>query len=170
MPSISARQAPGPIQSIPLGLVWNVVLVGALYDAIARNARDWLVDFLETRKPSNLGAPLSSLPRMQETIGAIEALLFANRRLLDDAAALVDRGRPPSPAKAGIVKFLVSQNAVKAVEAALELTGNHGVSRNNPLERHYRDVLCSRIHGPQNDSILIAAGRRVFAQRQLANA
>ena len=42
---------------------------------------------------------------------------------------------------------------------AMELTGNPGISRHNPLERHYRDVLCSRIHSPQTDTILIAAGR-----------
>ncbi|HEX4111222.1 MAG TPA: acyl-CoA dehydrogenase family protein [Stellaceae bacterium] len=154
----------------PLGLAWNVTLIGAIYDAIARNARDWLVEFLAARKPSNLGAPLSSLPRMQEAVGLIEALVFANRKLLDDAATAVDRGRPPSAVEAGLVKFLVTQNAVKAVETALELTGNHGLSRNNPLERHYRDVMCSRIHSPQNDSILTAAGRARFARRQDAAA
>jgi hypothetical protein len=39
------------------------VLIGALYDAVARNARDWLVRFAYERVPSNLGAPLASLPR-----------------------------------------------------------------------------------------------------------
>lgn len=150
----------------PLGFAWNVTLIGAIYDAIARNARDWLVEFLTTRKPSNLGAALSTLPRMQEAVGLIEALLLANRKLLDDTAAAVDRGRPPGAVDAGVIKFLVTQNAIKAVETALELTGNHGLSRNNPLERHYRDVMCSRIHSPQNDTILTAAGKARFAQRQ----
>ncbi|MNO06445.1 hypothetical protein D3C81_2282130 [compost metagenome] len=50
-------------------------------------------------------------------------------------------------------------NAIRAVELALQLSGNHGLSRNYPVERHYRDVLCSRIHTPQNDSVLVAAGR-----------
>jgi len=31
--------------------------------------------------------------------------------------------------------------------------------RRNPLERHHRDVLCSRIHTPQSDSVLVGAGR-----------
>jgi hypothetical protein len=44
------------------------------------------------------------------------------------------------------------------VEIGLELTGNPGISRRNPLERHYRDVLCSRIHSPQADTVLV--GRR----------
>jgi hypothetical protein len=30
------------------------------------------------------------------------------------------------------------------------------------LERHYRDVLCSRIHSPQDDTILTAAARNAF--------
>jgi len=45
------------------------------------------------------------------------------------------------------------------VQIGLELTGNPGLSRHNPLERHYRDVLCSRIHSPQDDTILTGAGR-----------
>jgi alkylation response protein AidB-like acyl-CoA dehydrogenase len=152
----------------PLGLAWNATLISAIYDAIARNARDWLVAFLVKRKPSNLGAALSTLPRMQEAVGLIEALLLANRKLLDDTAAAVDLGRPPSAVDAGIIKFLVTQNAIESVETALELTGNHGLSRNNPLERHYRDVICSRIHSPQNDTILTAAGKARFAQPEEA--
>jgi alkylation response protein AidB-like acyl-CoA dehydrogenase len=65
-------------------------------------------------------------------------------------------------AESGLVKFNVTANAIRAVELALELTGNHGLSRRNPLERHHRDVLCSRIHTPQNDSILLAAGQLAF--------
>jgi len=51
---------------------------------------------------------------------------------------------------------------VRAVEIALQLSGNHGLARQNPLERHHRDVLCSRIHTPQNDAILVAAGARAL--------
>jgi len=43
------------------------------------------------------------------------------------------------------------------------LSGNPGLSNANPLQRHYRDVLCSRIHTPQNDTILINSGRAAFA-------
>ena len=49
------------------------------------------------------------------------------------------------------------------VERAIALVGNPGLRRQNPLERHYRDVLCSRVHTPQNDSILLNAGRAAFA-------
>ena len=66
---------------------------------------------------------------------------------------------PLSAIEANSVKLTVTNNAVAAVEEALSLTGNHGLSRTNPLERHYRDVLCGRVHTPQDDSIRSAAGR-----------
>ena len=101
---------------------------------------------------------------MQEAIGEIAALLHANQALLDDAAARTDAGKPPTPTDSGLLKFMVTGNAIRAVELGLQLSGNHGLSRNNPLERHYRDVLCSRIHTPQNDSVLVAAGRVALGQ------
>ncbi len=58
-----------------------------------------------------------------------------------------------------MIKHLTNANAIRAVEIGLELTGNPGISRRNPLERHYRDVLCSRIHSPQADTVLVAAGK-----------
>ena len=56
----------------------------------------------------------------------------------------------------------MTTNAISVVERAIALVGNPGLSRHNPLERHYRDVLCSRVHTPQNDSILLNAGRAAF--------
>jgi len=141
---------------------WMVVLLGSLYDAVAQAARDWLVGFLNQRAPSGLGAPLASLARIQETVGEIEALLRVNRVLLDHAAAAVDGGHAPAAADSGLLKYTVANNAIRAVELALQSSGNHGLTRLNPLERHYRDVLCSRIHTPQNDAVLVAAGRRAL--------
>jgi len=138
-------------------LAWSAVLIGALYDAVARNARDWLVRFAQERVPSNLGAPLATLPRFQETIGEIEALLFTNRALLD-RACLADPAKTP-PLESNFVKHLVTNNAIKAAEKAVALTGNPALSRHNPLERHYRDTLFGRVHSPQDDTILTAAGK-----------
>lgn len=142
--------------------LWNALAISTIYDGVAWAARDWLRDYLKARTPGNLGAPLASLPRVQEKFGEIEALLQANRTLIGMAAERADAGRGPSAVEANNVKFIATTNAIRAVEIGLELTGNPGLSRRNPLERHYRDVLCSRIHSPQNDTILVAAGRAAF--------
>jgi alkylation response protein AidB-like acyl-CoA dehydrogenase len=71
---------------------WNNLTIAALYTGVARAARDWLIGFLHDRVPANLGAPLASLPRMQEALGGIETLLQANRRLIRSAARDYDAG------------------------------------------------------------------------------
>ena len=145
----------------PMGL-WNALAISTVYDGVAWAARDWLRDYLKERTPSNLGASLATLPRVQEKFGEIEALLQVNRTLIETAAVRTDADDPPSAVEANNIKFVATSNAIRAVEIGLELTGNPGLSRRNPLERHYRDVLCSRIHSPQNDTILVAGGRAAF--------
>nr|VXZ83770.1 ABC transporter, substrate-binding protein, aliphatic sulfonates family [Klebsiella pneumoniae] len=97
--------------------------------------------WLAGRVPAGLGHPLSRLPRVQEKVGQIAGLLLVNRSLLEQAAALRF-----SAIEANLAKVTITDNAIQAVNIALELTGNHGLSRQNPLERHYRNVLCGRVH------------------------
>lgn len=152
-------QPPGAASGLdPLTALWMSVLLPAIYDGVARAARDWFAQWAAHRVPSGLGAPLSSLDGFQQTLGRIDALLFNNRVLLDAGA----RG-DVAPADAPTLKYLVSRHAIEAVELALEASSNPGLSRDNPLERHYRDVLCARIHTPQNDTVLGALGRAGFA-------
>jgi alkylation response protein AidB-like acyl-CoA dehydrogenase len=142
-------------------LAWMSVLIGTLYDAVAGNARDWLVRFANERVPSNLGAKLATLPRFQEAIGEIEALLFTNKVMLD-RSSLGDPAKIP-PLESNFVKYLVTNNAIKVTETAVSLTGNPALSRHNPLERHFRNTLFGRVHSPQDDTILTTAGKAAFA-------
>lgn len=146
---------------------WHAVVIAALYDGVARAARDWLTGFLRERAPANLGAPLASLPRFHALLGEIDGLLLSNRALIDHAlarhAAGEERAGDPGAADPGLVKYLVTENAIAAVGKAVASIGNPGLSQDNPLERHYRDVLCGRIHTPQGDSALTGAGRAALA-------
>lgn len=138
---------------------WLPLMLAALYDGVARGARDWLVQWLQARQPSNLGKPLSALPRFQSGVGEIDAWLQANAALLQRQAA----ASAADGAGAALVKYTVSRGAIAVVDKALALAGNHGLTRHNPLERHFRDVLCSRVHHPQDDLILEGAGRHAFS-------
>jgi alkylation response protein AidB-like acyl-CoA dehydrogenase len=148
----------------PLISTWGSLTVSALYLGVATAARDWLTGYLNERTPTNLGEPLATLPRFQTAVGEMEALLFANRRLIYSLAEDIDKGEyePNVGLQAQAVKYLTTTNSIRAVEIGLELTGNPGLLKKNPLERHYRDVLCSRIHTPQNDVICQSLGKSVL--------
>lgn len=142
---------------------WNALLLAALYDGIACSGRNWLHGFLHDRKPSNLGASLATVPRIQGVVGEIESLLLVNRRLIDDATREADLASRPQVNEAMLVKHVVTNNAVKVIELALSVTGNHGLDQANPLQRHFRDVLCGRVNAPQSDLILVNAGRAALS-------
>ena len=156
-----AVAAPGtPLSPADIAFMpWNALAISAVYHGVALAARDWLVGYLHARIPSNLGAPLASLARFQSAVGEIESLLIASSALLRSTAVAIDAGESSGTRTANIVKLTVTGNAIRSVELGLALIGNPGLSRHNPLERYYRDVLCSRIHTPQDDTILTLAGR-----------
>ena len=149
-------------QGGPLFLAWNSLGLAALYLGVADAARDWLVSFLSERTPASLGAPLATLPRFQAAVGEIDAVLGTAADLVDALARRVDDGDEAATARAPAAKLVATRAAITAVEQAVALVGNNGLTRHNPLERHYRDVLCSRVHTPQDDSIVAAAGRAAF--------
>ncbi len=138
--------------------LWMAVLLGSLYDAIAHAARDWFIGFLQQRVPANLGKPLASLPRFQEIVGRVETLLFTSQTLLDSAAAeQINSTHAPK------IKQVVIENAIRSIQLMVESIGNHALTRSNPLERHFRNVLCGRIHTPQDDVTFTAAGKSALS-------
>ena len=170
-PPLSGAMVPGvPLQGPALArppderfLAWNSLGLAALYLGVAAAARDWLVRFLGERTPSALGRPLATLPRFETAVGEIEATLTGADDLVDALALRVDAGDETVAGHPAIAKLLATRAAIGAVEQAVALVGNNALTRKNPLERHYRDVLCARVHTPQDDSILTAAGRSALA-------
>ncbi len=134
----------------------------ALYLGVARNALDWLTGFLRERVPSALGKPLATLPRFQTGVGEIAARITGAEEVLFGLARRVDDGDPGAAAHGGVAKVLATRLLVEAVEQAVALTGNPGLTQANPLQRHYRDVLCSRVHTPQDDAVLTGLGRSLL--------
>jgi alkylation response protein AidB-like acyl-CoA dehydrogenase len=144
-------------------VAWNGLGLTALYLGVASAARDWLIGFLTERTPTALGRPLATLPRFQSAVGEIEASLTAASDLIDGLAARADAADPLAASHAGIAKLTGTRAAIGAVEQAVALVGNNGLTRKFPLERHYRDVLCSRVHTPQDDSVVAATGQSALA-------
>jgi alkylation response protein AidB-like acyl-CoA dehydrogenase len=148
----------------PSLVAWNNLGLTALYLGVAEAAREWLIGFLHERVPSALGKPLASLPRFQDEVGEIDAQLIAAVDLVTGLAQRFDAGDVKAAENAAAAKLIGTRAAIGAVERAVALIGNNALTRRNPLQRHYRDVLCSRVHTPQDDSIVSAAGKAALAR------
>jgi alkylation response protein AidB-like acyl-CoA dehydrogenase len=141
----------------PAGLAVN-----ALYVGVARAAQEFFIAFAHERVPSGLGRPIATTERIQTVAGEIEAQLIQAEEVLYGLAARLDAGDSGALHRAGVAKLLITRSVIAAVSAAVSALGNPALTRGNPLERHYRDVHCSRIHPPQEDIALLAAGRRML--------
>jgi alkylation response protein AidB-like acyl-CoA dehydrogenase len=158
-------EAPRPgFSGIPEFGAWNSLGLSALYLGVASAARDWLIKFLSERAPASLGAPLATLPRFQAAVGEIDALLGSAEDLITALAQRLDQGDATAITRAPAAKLIVTRAAIDCVAQAVALIGNNALMRKNPLERHYRDVLCSRVHSPQDDTIVATLGRSALRE------
>jgi alkylation response protein AidB-like acyl-CoA dehydrogenase len=136
----------------------------ALYVGVARAAQEFFVTFANERVPTSLGRPIASTERIQTIAGEIEAQLVQAEEVLYGLAGRIDAGDEQALARAAIAKLLITRSAVTAVQTAVTALGNPGLTRHNPLERHFRDIQCCRIHPPQDDAALIGVGRRTLSR------
>ncbi|WP_244931965.1 acyl-CoA dehydrogenase family protein [Nocardioides sp. W7] len=135
----------------------------ALYLGVAKAARAAFVDIARTRVPAALGRPIAETERIQAIAGEIDAQVVQAETLLHGALLRVEAGDPGVLADLSVVKVQIARSVVAAVQTAVAALGNLALTRHHPLERHLRDVLCVRVHPPQEDTALAAAGRRILA-------
>jgi butyryl-CoA dehydrogenase len=138
------------------------IAVIALYVGVARAAQEFFLRFAGDRVPTALGRPIATTERIQVIAGEIEAQLIQAEEVLYGLAARLEAGDEDAVRRAGVAKLLITRSIITAVQTALAAIGNPGLTRNNPLERHFRDIQCCRIHPPQDDIALLAAGRRTL--------
>jgi alkylation response protein AidB-like acyl-CoA dehydrogenase len=77
-------------------------------------------------------------------------------------ASETDYGLPTSPNESALIKAMVIENAIRTVELAASLAGNHAHARVNAIERHIRDVRSGRVQALQADASFVTAGRGVL--------
>jgi alkylation response protein AidB-like acyl-CoA dehydrogenase len=154
---VSQQSADGGFGAIGIG-------AATIYLGVALAAQDFFVKFANERVPTSLGRPIATTERIQSVAGEIEAQLTLAREVALGVARRFDAGEPVTPELGVLSKPLISRAVIAAVQAAVAAIGNPGLSRNNPLERHWRDVQCSRVHPPQEDAALLIAGKRTLAR------
>ena len=127
---------------------YNTQRVGAGTVALglASGAYELALEFVKKRE--QFGRPIAEFQGLQWMLADMSVKLEAARSLTYRAAASQGPGGLfPDPALAAQAKIFTSETAIAVVSEALQAHGAAGYSRNNPLERMYRDVRMFTIGG-----------------------
>jgi butyryl-CoA dehydrogenase len=112
-----------------------VGIAQAALDAACRWSRERVVG----------GEPIATFQGLQWMLADMATELQASRLLALDAAARRGRGERFSQ-EAAMAKLHASEMAARVTDAALQIHGGYGYSRDMPLERYVRDVRIMRIY------------------------
>ena len=136
----------------------------ALYIGVARAARTAFVEYALNRVPTALGRPIATTERIQTVAGEIDAQIAQAETLLYGALLRAETGDQDHLPQLSLLKVQIGRSVIAATQAAVAALGNPGLTRTLPFERLLRDALCVRVHPPQEDVALVAAGRRLLGQ------
>ncbi|SIT48531.1 ACYL COA DEHYDROGENASE OXIDOREDUCTASE PROTEIN; putative Butyryl-CoA dehydrogenase [Paraburkholderia piptadeniae] len=134
--------------------------VAATSIGIAEAALALAVDWLKTRHVG--GEPLSHKQGLQWTIADMKTRLEAAWLLTLQAAAMRGAGEPFTQ-HASMAKLYASEMAAFVADAALQLHGGYGFTREMPLERLVRDARILRIYEGSSEIQRTVIARSVLA-------
>ena len=114
---------------------------------IASGAYEQALDFSQKRE--QFGRPICEFQGLQWMMADMSVGLAASQALIYKAAssAQTTQGGFPDMVMAAHAKIMASDTAIKVTSDALQIFGAAGYSRNNPMERMYRDARMFTIGG-----------------------
>jgi alkylation response protein AidB-like acyl-CoA dehydrogenase len=132
--------------------------IPACYLGIAGAAQRYAVQFAKECSPNSIQGSISEIPAVRQKIGEMELELMKARHFLYSVAkqwdSSNDEERKRMAAELSAVKLAVTNGAIKVVDLAMRVVGARSLSRQNPLQRYYRDVRAG-LHNPPMDDMTI---------------
>ncbi|MBY0098934.1 acyl-CoA/acyl-ACP dehydrogenase [Mesobacillus maritimus] len=132
--------------------------IPACYLGIAGAAQKYAVQFAKEYSPNSIQGSISEIPSVRQKIGEMELELMKARHFLYSVAKQWDASneeeRTQMAAVLSAVKLAVTNGSIKVVDLAMRVVGARSLSRQNPLQRYYRDVRAG-LHNPPMDDMTI---------------
>ncbi|UQN05713.1 acyl-CoA dehydrogenase family protein [Deinococcus sp. QL22] len=155
----AARLHAPPSSGHPASAAWFWTAIAATYLGVGFAALHALTAYAHQRTPTALGAPIATLPRVQENIGRIAADLHAARAFLHAATQQWD-AQPDGAAVPliGAAKAYATNAAVSATDLAVRTAGGAALTPALPLERLLRDARAGLTHPPSDEAAYTAYG------------
>jgi alkylation response protein AidB-like acyl-CoA dehydrogenase len=153
----------GHYDGLQLKTLWCVSMpvFGSVYLGVACGAMEWV-------REQTLKRGLEGSAETQRSFAEMEVLLETSRAMIRCHAADLEAGHYEQlpvqigMARAVMVKYVTTNNAVAIVDRVMELAGGMAYFRRFPLERMFRDVRAGLIHPANNFD-----ARELFAKSSL---
>ena len=127
----------------------------------AQAALEWSVRWAKTRR--QFGAELAHKQSVQWMIANLATEVEALRSLVYRVAWLVDTGEPFTQL-AAMCKMYGSEVASRAIDAALQIHGGLGYTRDFPIDRAFRDARIAEIFEGTNEIQRIVIATNIFRE------
>ena len=146
---------------------YNTQRVGAGTVALGLASGAYALALEFVKKREQFGRPIAEFQGLQWMLADMSVKLEAARSLIYRAAASRGPGGGPfpDPALAAQAKIFTSEAAIAVVSDALQAHGAAGYSRNNPLERMYRDVRMFTIGGGTAQILRTVVASRILEMK-----
>lgn len=143
--------------------------IPACYLGIARAAQEYAIDFATSYSPNSIKGTIADLPNVKEKIGQMELRVMQSQHFLYSVARKWDESnedvRQTMKPELGAVKLSVVNQAVEIVDLAMRIAGARSLSKQNPLQRYYRDVRAG-LHNPPMDDMTVMQLATTSIERQ----
>lgn len=113
------------------------IFIAILSLGIARAALDSSMQYAKERR--QFGRPIGEHQLVQAMISEMATELDASRLLVYRSIALLERGQRCN-LEAGMAKVYATEAAVRIASKAIQVHGAYGLTREFPLERHFRNA------------------------------
>lgn len=136
--------------------------IPAVYLGIAGAARDYAFEFAKNTYSHSLGNTINHAAHVQQNAGEIEVLYHSARRILYSIAAQVEHEPEKKDLltnEVSIAKHLICNHAIEIVSKAMKIVGGRSLSKDNKLERLFRDVQCGAYNPPLDDVVITQLSR-----------
>ncbi|MBB5232815.1 acyl-CoA dehydrogenase family protein [Deinococcus budaensis] len=161
---VPAEHAAPPGAPHPASSAWFWTAVAATYLGVGFAALHALTRYARERVPTALGAPLATLPRVQENVGRIASELHAARALLEDSTRGWDAHPTPGALpRLAAAKAHATGAAVNATDLAVRTAGGAALMPALPLERLLRDARAGLTHPPSDEVGYASLGAALLA-------
>jgi len=154
----------GGFRYMQVGFAKARATYGARCAGVAQEALNYSLSYMQTRE--QFGQPLSSFQALRFRAAELASRIEAARQLSYHACALAEAGTEDAPVAASMAKLFGSEVCTLMTERAVQFLGGHGLNKDHPIERYYRETKLFQVGDGSSEMLSILISRHLNRQAQ----